>query len=268
MCRRAGSLAPRAPAISASSTAASAKRGSRSRTDRRPQRMPGARRSASHRSPRPTALPAARPTHAAVRQNAVNRVPEFPLPCSIPSRDDVASLFCDTWAKQRSGQILTPLEATALRWIEVHPEYHALLDAPERALSEDFSIERGASNPFLHLSMHLALDEQVAIDQLQAYVQPSQAWPRAPAVNIPPPMKPMECLGEIVWQAQRSESAGRHRRDQRRLPGLPGAPLEPLRQHAQSRALLVVCQRPGQRAEIRRDVFHVVFLTGASQCHP
>src|SRR5262245_23467374 len=77
-----------------------------------------------------------------------------------PSRDDVRRFFCTTWAKQRSGQIVTPLEAIAVRWIELHPEYHALLEDPERALTEEFTVERGVTNPFLHLSMHLALAEQ------------------------------------------------------------------------------------------------------------
>jgi hypothetical protein len=121
-----------------------------------------------------------------------------------PSRDDVRRFFCDTWAKHRAGQILTPLEATALRWIELHPEYHALLDAPERALTEDFSVERGASNPFLHLSMHLALDEQVAIDQpLGIRAAFARLTARAGGEH-PAAHEAMECLGEIVWQAQRS----------------------------------------------------------------
>ena len=38
--------------------------------------------------------------------------------------------------------------------ILTHPEYHALLDQPERYLERDYQPESGETNPFLHLSMH------------------------------------------------------------------------------------------------------------------
>src|SRR5574340_214905 len=48
-----------------------------------------------------------------------------------------------------------------------HPEYHALLDAPARHLEREYLPEQGKTNPFLHLSMHLAVREQLSIDQPQ-----------------------------------------------------------------------------------------------------
>ena len=120
-----------------------------------------------------------------------------------PSREEVRRFFCDTWRKQNCGALLTPLEATALKWIVVHPEYHELLDEPERALAADFSVERGLTNPFLHLSMHLALEEQLSIDQPRgiraAFAQlASRAGSEHDAAH-----EAMECLGEIVWRTQR-----------------------------------------------------------------
>ena len=121
-----------------------------------------------------------------------------------PTRDDVRRFFCSVWAKHGSGQLLTPLEDIALRWIELHPEYHALLEDPERALAEEFTVERGTTNPFLHLSMHLALAEQSSIDQPPGVraalerlaVQTGDAHAAA--------HEAMECLGEVVWRAQQS----------------------------------------------------------------
>lgn len=121
-----------------------------------------------------------------------------------PSREDVRRFFCDAWRKQNAGELLTPLEGLALKWVAAHPEYHALLDDPERALAEDFTVERGVTNPFLHLAMHLALEEQLSIDQppgiRSAFAQlTAHAGAEHDAAH-----EAMECLGEIVWRTQRS----------------------------------------------------------------
>jgi hypothetical protein len=120
-----------------------------------------------------------------------------------PTRDDARRFFCEARRKDRAREVLTPIEAVAARWIAVHPEYHALLDDAQRALQEDFSIERGESNPFLHLSMHLALDEQISIDQppgIRAlFGQLAQRCGDAHQAAH----QAFECLGQIVWEAQR-----------------------------------------------------------------
>ena len=46
-----------------------------------------------------------------------------------------------------------------------HPEYHALLETGEAAMGRDWTPEQGETNPFLHLSLHLAIAEQLSIDQ-------------------------------------------------------------------------------------------------------
>lgn len=120
-----------------------------------------------------------------------------------PSRDDVRLFFCDVWAKHVAGNVLTSLEAIALEWVLLHPEYHALLADRERALAEEFTVERGATNPFLHLSLHLALAEQLSIDQpvgiRAAFARiASRIGDEHSAAH-----EAIECLGEIVWRAQR-----------------------------------------------------------------
>jgi hypothetical protein len=119
-----------------------------------------------------------------------------------PSRDDVRRFFCDTWRKRLAGELLTPLEAMASGWIDLHPEYHELLADPQRAATEEFPPEGGATNPFLHLSMHLALDEQVSIDQPQGIRAVFETLLRQTTAHEAA-HEAMECLGEIVWRAQR-----------------------------------------------------------------
>lgn len=118
-----------------------------------------------------------------------------------PSRDQVRQFFTDTWRKHRQEEILTPLEAIALDWILEHPEYHRDLESPE-ALVVDYSVEAGRTNPFLHLSMHLAIAEQLSIDQppgiRDAYQRLSARSDAHQAAH-----EVMECLGQVVWEAQR-----------------------------------------------------------------
>jgi hypothetical protein len=120
-----------------------------------------------------------------------------------PSRDDVRQFFCAAWRKHKDGSVLTPLEAAALKWIAVHPEYHPLLADEVRALAEEFRVERGQANPFLHLSMHLALDEQLSIDQPPGVVAAFRRLAVRAGDEHRAAHEAMECLGEIVWSAQR-----------------------------------------------------------------
>lgn len=121
-----------------------------------------------------------------------------------PSRDDVRRFFCGAWSKRLHGEVLTPLEAIAVGWIEQHPEYHALLADPTRALTEDFSVERGTGNPFLHLSMHLALAEQLSIDQPPGVRALYGRLAAKYGSEHDAAHEAIECLGTVVWQAQRA----------------------------------------------------------------
>ncbi|MDB5756344.1 MAG: hypothetical protein JWR56_2772, partial [Massilia sp.] len=82
-----------------------------------------------------------------------------------PSSDDVRRFFCEAFRKQRAGEILSPMDAIAVDWIARHPEYANVLTDVDAALARNYSVEGGEANPFLHLSMHLSIAEQVSVDQ-------------------------------------------------------------------------------------------------------
>ena len=83
-----------------------------------------------------------------------------------PSRDEARRFIVDAWRKSRAGEPLSDARAHGRRRSSaMHPEYHALVDEGERHLERDYTPEGGAVNPFLHLSLHLAVAEQLAIDQ-------------------------------------------------------------------------------------------------------
>ena len=105
------------------------------------------------------------------------------------------------------GEILTPLEAIASDWIRQHPEYEHDLADTERALETDYSVDQGRSNPFLHLSMHLSIHEQITVDQPPGIRAASEALIRRLGSIHDAHHLIMECLGEMLWTAQRDGTA-------------------------------------------------------------
>lgn len=120
-----------------------------------------------------------------------------------PSQHDVRRFFCETHRKMRANEILTPMEAIARDWIMQHPEYDDALARIEEALAADYSVERGQSNPFLHLAMHLTIAEQLSIDQPPGIRFAFDALARRLGSEHDAHHAMMECLGEMIWQSQR-----------------------------------------------------------------
>lgn len=121
-----------------------------------------------------------------------------------PSRDEARRFFFEAWAKDRRRAPLTPLEVIAVDIIRLHPEYHALLDDPERHLEREFGPESGQMNPFLHLSLHLAIEEQLSIDQPRGIRERFQRLAEKCGDAHEARHVVLECLGETIWQAQRT----------------------------------------------------------------
>jgi hypothetical protein len=123
-----------------------------------------------------------------------------------PTKEEVRRFFRETWHKHRAGQVLTPIEAMALDWIVEHPEYHDELANPG-ADDTEYRVEDGRTNPFLHLSMHLAIAEQLSIDQPPGIRTAYERLVRRRGDAHAAAHEVMECLGEIVWTAQRAGQA-------------------------------------------------------------
>lgn len=121
-----------------------------------------------------------------------------------PTREEVRRFFCDAWAKYRSDQPLQGLEAVALEVILAHPEYQRLLEDPQESLTAEYAPEGGALNPFLHLSLHLAIEEQLSIDQPRGLRARYDALAARLGSEHEAKHVVLECLGETVWTAQRS----------------------------------------------------------------
>lgn len=120
-----------------------------------------------------------------------------------PNRDQVRQFFFDAWAKFKLHQPLSALEALALQVMQMHPEYHAVLDTPERYLDQAYFPEMGETNPFLHMSLHLSVLEQLAIDQPPGIARAYQALQQKHGNPMDAQHELMDCLAETIWRAQR-----------------------------------------------------------------
>jgi Domain of unknown function (DUF1841) len=123
-----------------------------------------------------------------------------------PSRDQARRFLAEAWRKRRDKLPATPLEVIAADIVDMHPEYHALLDAGEEALAREWTPEDGETNPFLHLSLHLAIAEQLSIDQppgIRAAFESrlSRHGERHAALH-----DILDCLGETLWRAGRDRA--------------------------------------------------------------
>lgn len=124
-----------------------------------------------------------------------------------PTRDQARRFLFETWRKYRAGEPLQGLETVALEILVLHPEYHALLEEPDRSVAQDYRPENGQANPFLHLSLHIAIAEQLAIDQppgIRAEFERllARRGERHDALHVV-----LDCLGEVLWRAQRDGAA-------------------------------------------------------------
>ncbi len=121
-----------------------------------------------------------------------------------PSQHDVRRFFCETWGRLRDAQPLDAMQAKAAVWVVEHPEYDADLSDVDAALAAVYTVEDGRTNPFLHLSMHLSIDEQCAIDQPTGIRQAVQLLAARRGSMHAAHHEVMESLGEMIWASQRS----------------------------------------------------------------
>jgi hypothetical protein len=115
-------------------------------------------------------------------------------------------MFFASWSKYQSGEDMEPLEQMIAQIVQQHPEYHSLLNDENAHLDKDFTPEMGVTNPFLHMSMHIAIVEQLSIDRpagiKDLYQQLLAKFSDSHTVEH----HIMECLGQMMWEAQRNQA--------------------------------------------------------------
>ncbi len=112
-------------------------------------------------------------------------------------------VFWEAWRKAREGLPLNALEVRIARVIRMHPEYHHYFNDLESFLERDFHVDDGM-NPYLHLSLHLALEEQIATHQPPEAAQALERLMRAGMDRHDALHRLLEILAETVYYAQRA----------------------------------------------------------------
>ena len=121
-------------------------------------------------------------------------------------RNQLRQFFYDCWQRRQDGATLDAMQAIIVHIIEEHPEYHQMLSQPE-TLDTDYSPESGQENPFLHMSMHIALHEQISTNRPEGIAQCYQQLCEQNGSAHEAEHKMMACLGEAIWAAQRNGCA-------------------------------------------------------------
>lgn len=119
-------------------------------------------------------------------------------------RAELREFFFRAWRKHRTGQPLEGVEQLIVNVALRHPEYHGALEAPERQADRDYLPALGEPNPFMHMSLHIAVAEQLTIDQPPGV---RECFQQLRARLLDPHLAEhamMECLSETLWQAQQS----------------------------------------------------------------
>jgi hypothetical protein len=121
-----------------------------------------------------------------------------------PSREQARDFFFEVWRKESERLPRTPLEDQAWQIIARHPEYHAVLSSPQRYRDKDWTPEQGETNPFLHLSLHLAILEQLGIDQPPG-LQAEYKKLMLDGMDLhEADHRVIDALAETIWESQRT----------------------------------------------------------------
>jgi hypothetical protein len=115
-------------------------------------------------------------------------------------RGEMRKVFFEAWRKHKERLPLETLEVQLIDIMLEHEDYHAILEDPDGFSEENF----GSENPFLHMSLHLAIREQVATDRptgIKAIYNKLRAK-LSDTLKVEHAM--MYCLSEVLWEAQES----------------------------------------------------------------
>jgi hypothetical protein len=119
------------------------------------------------------------------------------------NRQQLRQYYHDVWQKAQAGETLSALESGIAQVIEQHPEYHGMFKN-DSSLEQEYFVEDGQTNPYLHMGLHISLHEQISTNRpagIQGlYRQLQLKFGNAHDTEH----QMMECLTESLWLAQRN----------------------------------------------------------------
>ena len=125
----------------------------------------------------------------------------------VKTTKESRQFFLDVRQKMLSHQILQPLEAMIADILTHHPEYDELLGDAKKAFSDEYIANNFDVNPFLHLGLHVALQEQLDANRptgISSVYQHLKIKVALDDHNLRHLM--MQCLAQSLQNAQASNS--------------------------------------------------------------
>ncbi len=105
-----------------------------------------------------------------------------------------------SWQKYTSNKPLEPLEKQLVSIIEIHPEYQHLIGNIE----SEYSPEQNEINPFLHINLHLALRDQLILNQPKGIKEFHQKLISKYKDSHKVEHLMMECIEEMIYISQKN----------------------------------------------------------------
>jgi hypothetical protein len=128
-------------------------------------------------------------------------------PFASYTREQLRRTYSEAWRKHQERLPQTPLESLIVDVIGLHPEYQALAADPLEALAFEKAADGAAENPFLHMGLHLAVREQLAIDRPPGVRELHRALQTAGFSAHDAEHHLMQALEQTLWEAQRAGRA-------------------------------------------------------------
>lgn len=122
------------------------------------------------------------------------------------SRGQLRQRYFEAWRRHREGLPLEALDAQIVDVVAMHPEYHALLEDTQGA-SQEFTVEEGRLNPFLHMGLHLGIREQLATGRPAGIRDVHQRLAHRLGDAHEAEHRMIDVLAEALWEAQRAGRA-------------------------------------------------------------
>lgn len=114
-------------------------------------------------------------------------------------RNELRMLFFSAWEKYKNKLTISELEGQIVELILAHPEYHPFFEDIENQ-NKDFK----EANPFLHLSLHLAIRDQIKLNRPAGIQTIFQNLAKKYSNELQAEHEMMTCLEYVLWEAQRS----------------------------------------------------------------
>ncbi|MHB1585794.1 MAG: DUF1841 family protein [Acidiferrobacteraceae bacterium] len=119
-------------------------------------------------------------------------------------RGELRGMFFQAWKRFQHHEPLDAAQALVVQVALRHPEYHEILERADAYRDHDYLPDAGVTNPFLHLGLHIALEEQIGMNRPSGIRDCYQRLCHTAGDEHQAQHRMIDCLAETLWQAERT----------------------------------------------------------------